>query len=67
MTTILTRAEAGDAPVDKPAKQALVASTVGYAMDGYDFLILAFMLGGLVVSIADELGDEPADSGHTGA
>ena len=30
-------------------------------------VLVAFMLGGLVVSIADELGDEPADSGHAGA
>jgi len=26
------------------ARKALVASTAGYAMDGFDFLILGFML-----------------------
>ena len=50
------------APLDRPdaeAKKALAASTVGYAMDGYDFLILAFMLG----AIGMELGLSPAQRG----
>jgi MFS family permease len=44
---------------DISAKKALAASTVGYAMDGYDFLILAFMLG----AIGAELGLSPAQRG----
>src|SRR6185295_18754582 len=50
------------APLDRPdaeAKKALAASTIGYAMDGYDFLILAFMLG----AIGMELGLSPAQRG----
>lgn len=49
-------------PLDRPdaeAKKALAASTIGYAMDGYDFLILAFMLG----AIGMELGLSPAERG----
>ena len=30
-------------------------------------VLVAFMLGGLVVSIADEVGGEPADGGHSAA
>ena len=59
MSTISTSADAADAPVDKTAKKALVASTVGYAMDGYDFLILAFILG----AIGADLGLNPAQRG----
>src|SRR3954471_21742251 len=61
MTTTLTptSADVRDAPVDQTAKKALVASTVGYAMDGYDFLILAFILG----AIGSELGLNPAQRG----
>src|SRR5436305_4640322 len=33
-----------DAPPDAAARKALVASAVGYAMDGFDLLILGFML-----------------------
>ena len=44
---------------DVTAKKALVASTVGYAMDGYDFLILAFILG----AIGADLGLSPAQRG----
>ena len=44
---------------DVTAKKALVASTVGYAMDGYDFLILAFILG----AIGADLGLSPAERG----
>ena len=46
-------------PVDVSAKKALAASTVGYAMDGYDFLILAFILG----AIGTELSLSPAQRG----
>ncbi len=34
-----------DTRVDAYAKKALVASALGYAMDGFDLLILGFMLG----------------------
>ncbi len=44
---------------DISAKKALAASTVGYAMDGYDFLILAFILG----PIGAELGLSQAEKG----
>jgi MFS family permease len=38
--------------VDKKAKQALLGAAIGYAMDGFDLLILGFMLK----SISAELG-----------
>lgn len=41
------------------AKKALIGSTVGYAMDGFDLLILGFMLS----AIAAELHFTPAQSG----
>ena len=44
---------------DREAKKALTASVVGYAMDGFDFLILAFMLG----AIRADLGLSPAVGG----
>jgi MFS family permease len=47
------------APLDVTAKKTLAASTIGYAMDGYDFLMLAFMLG----AIGTELGLSPAQRG----
>src|ERR1043166_2932057 len=46
-------------PPHAEAKKALAASTIGYAMDGYDFLILAFMLG----AIGTELALSPAERG----
>src|ERR1043166_8399180 len=52
------RIAAADRP-DAEAKKALAASTIGYAMDGYDFLILAFMLG----AIGTELALSPAERG----
>jgi MFS family permease len=58
MTTIDATAAAADRP-DAEAKKALAASTIGYAMDGYDFLILAFMLG----AIGAELSLSPAERG----
>lgn len=57
MTTIDATA-AAERP-DAEAKKALAASTIGYAMDGYDFLILAFMLG----AIGAELSLSPAERG----
>src|SRR5436189_3687053 len=47
------------APIDISAKKALAASTIGYAMDGYDFLILAFILA----AIGADLGLSPAQRG----
>jgi MFS family permease len=44
---------------DLAAGKALAASSVGYALDGYDFLIIAFMLG----AIGTELGLSPAQRG----
>jgi MFS family permease len=41
MTTITTTAEAS---ADTTARKALFASAIGYAMDGFDLLILGFML-----------------------
>lgn len=47
-----------DAP-DSYARKALVASALGYAMDGFDLLILGFMLG----DIRKDLGLTPAQAG----
>jgi MFS family permease len=44
---------------DAYARKALIASAVGYAMDGFDLLILGFMLG----DIGKELKLTPAESG----
>ncbi|MEA2858531.1 MAG: hypothetical protein QOC72_570 [Methylobacteriaceae bacterium] len=46
----LVRTDAAPAP--SYARKALAASAVGYAMDGFDFLILGFMMG----AIAKDLG-----------
>jgi MFS family permease len=43
MTAISTAADT-TAPLDTAAKKALAASAIGYAMDGFDLLILGFML-----------------------
>ncbi|MBV9392785.1 MAG: MFS transporter, partial [Methylobacteriaceae bacterium] len=40
------------APAGNYARKALAASAVGYAMDGFDFLILGFMMS----AIARDLG-----------
>ncbi|NVO16523.1 MAG: MFS transporter [Rhodoplanes sp.] len=37
--------------VDDYARKALVASTVGYAMDGFDLMILSFMLPAVIVGL----------------
>src|SRR6202043_4072005 len=50
------------AGADRPAaaaKKALAASTIGYAMDGFDLLILGFMLA----AIRADLGLTPAQGG----
>jgi MFS family permease len=48
-----------DASQESYAKKALIGSTIGYAMDGFDLLILGFMLS----AIAAELHLTPAQSG----
>src|SRR5712671_8113830 len=59
MTSIhATRAPAADAP-DTFARKALIASAVGYAMDGFDLLILGFMLR----AISADLHLTPAQAG----
>lgn len=50
---------AGSAQQESYAAKALVGSAVGYAMDGFDLLILGFMLS----AIAAELHFTPAQSG----
>jgi MFS family permease len=52
MTTVQQSAQAGPsaAALDRPdseARKALAASVIGYAMDGFDLLILGFMLGAI--------------------
>jgi MFS family permease len=37
--------------VDRYARKALIASNVGYAMDGFDLLILAFMLPAVIAGL----------------
>ncbi|KGM33016.1 MFS transporter [Inquilinus limosus MP06] len=49
---------AADRP-DATARRALIASAVGYAMDGFDLLILGFMLS----AVAAGLALTPAESG----
>jgi MFS family permease len=44
--------EKTDASGDAYARKALVASAVGYAMDGFDLLILSFMLPTLVAALS---------------
>ncbi len=39
-----TTAQSADAPVTPQARKALIGSALGYAMDGFDLLILGFML-----------------------
>jgi len=56
---IADHAGAGPAPVDAYAKRALWASMLGYAMDGFDLLILGFMLK----AISAELGLSGAEAG----
>jgi MFS family permease len=51
--------EVTDASQESYARKALIGSTIGYAMDGFDLLILGFMLS----AIAAELHFTPAQSG----
>jgi MFS family permease len=62
MTTVQQDIAASAAALDRPdtqAKKALAASVAGYAMDGFDLLILGFMLG----AIRADLGLTPAQGG----
>src|SRR3954453_12886270 len=59
MTSIhATGASVADAP-DSFARKALIAATIGYAMDGFDLLILGFMLR----AISADLHLTPAQAG----
>src|SRR5580693_137611 len=49
-----------DAPADDYARKALIASNVGYAMDGFDLIVLSFMLP--AVSTALNLSKSEAGS-----
>lgn len=51
--------DTSDGSQESYAKKALIGSTIGYAMDGFDLLILGFMLS----AIAAELHFTPAQSG----
>ncbi|MGN6463289.1 MAG: MFS transporter [Pseudolabrys sp.] len=44
-------AGSGEASVDRYARKALIASNVGYAMDGFDLMILSFMLPAVVAGL----------------
>ena len=57
MSTVTT--DVSIATRESYAKKALIGSVVGYAMDGFDLLILGFMLS----AIAAELHFTPAQSG----
>jgi MFS family permease len=52
-------AEVSESTQESYARKALVGSAVGYAMDGFDLLILGFMLS----AIAAELHFTPAQAG----
>lgn len=47
-----TLADDKDAPVNSYARKALLASNLGYAMDGFDLMILSFMLPAVTVGLA---------------
>ena len=55
----VTAVDGTDARPDAAARKALVASAVGYAMDGFDLLILGFMLR----AISADLGLTPPQAG----
>jgi MFS family permease len=59
--TVLQQAEPGEASarIGSDAAKALAASTIGYAMDGFDLLILGFMLR----AISADLGLTPPQAG----
>src|SRR5947209_20615581 len=59
--SVLQQVRPGELPreVDTNAMKALAASTIGYAMDGFDLLILGFMLR----AISADLHLTPAQAG----
>jgi len=59
MTAIHADAVDSAGPLDSTAKKALAAATIGYAMDGFDLLILGFMLR----AISADLHLTPAQAG----
>jgi MFS family permease len=59
MTVIHADAVDSAAPLDSTARKALAAATIGYAMDGFDLLILGFMLR----AISADLHLTPAQAG----
>jgi hypothetical protein len=46
---------AADQVPDVAAKKALAASAIGYAMDGFDLLILGFMLRAISADLQREM------------
>ena len=58
MTITADHAESVPTTVDRNAWKALAGSALGYAMDGFDLLILGFMLR----TIASDLNLSPAQS-----
>jgi MFS family permease len=56
MSIAAERLESVAAAVDSKARKALLGSAIGYAMDGFDLLILGFMLR----TISSDLGLSPA-------
>jgi MFS family permease len=59
MTAIQADAVDSTGPLDSTARKALAAATIGYAMDGFDLLILGFMLR----AISADLHLTPAQAG----
>src|SRR3981189_1983419 len=59
MTAIHAGAVDSAGPLDSTARKALAAATIGYAMDGFDLLILGFMLR----AISADLHLTPAQAG----
>jgi len=59
MTAIPADSVEAARPLDSTAKKALAAATIGYAMDGFDLLILGFMLR----AISADLHLTPAQAG----
>ena len=59
----MTAAHATAAPADTPdtaARKALFASAIGYAMDGFDLLILGFMLRAISADLRPDARRRPA-------
>jgi benzoate transport len=50
-TSVGTVEQASDGHADQYARKALIASSVGYAMDGFDLIILSFMLPAVIAGL----------------